>query len=49
MAEEEPLLTNHPTQEAAAHVQDYSRFTKMMKWGAISCAIIAFIVILIIS
>jgi hypothetical protein len=49
MAEEEPLLTSPPTQDAAVHVRDYTRFTKMFKWGAIVCLIIAFLVLMIIS
>ena len=35
MAEEEPLLASPPTQDIAVHVHDYTRFTKMFKWGAI--------------
>jgi hypothetical protein len=49
MAEEEPLLTSPPTQEAAVHVRDYTRFTKLLKWTAIVCFFIAMLVILIIS
>lgn len=46
--DEEPLLANPPTQDVAVHVHDYMRFTKMLKWGAITCLIIAFIVMLIL-
>jgi hypothetical protein len=49
MAEEEPLLVSPPTQDVAVHVKDYDRFTKMLKWGAIICAIIAFFVLMIIG
>ena len=49
MAHEEPILTDPPTQEVATHVQDYERFTKLFKWSAIVCLVIAFAVILIIS
>lgn len=35
--DEEPLLANPPTHEAAVHVEDYERFTKMMRRGAIIC------------
>ena len=49
MAEEEPLLTNPPTQEVAWHVRDYERFVKLFKWGAIISLAIAFLVILIIT
>jgi hypothetical protein len=49
MAEEEPLLTSPPTQDAAVHVQDYTRFTKLLKWTAIVCFLIAVFVVLLIS
>ena len=49
MAEEEPLLTSPPTQDMAAHVHDYLRFTKMFKWGAVVCLIVGFIVLLILK
>ena len=48
MAEQEPILTDPPTQEVAVHVEDYSRFTQMMKWGATICFIIALIVIIFV-
>lgn len=31
-----------------AHVRDYSRFTGMVKWGTIICAILGFIVVFLI-
>jgi hypothetical protein len=46
--EEEPLLVSPPTQEAAVHVKDYLRFTQMMKWGALTCLVVGFIVLLIL-
>jgi hypothetical protein len=49
MAEEEPLLVSPPTQDVAVHVADYMRFTKLLKWGAIVCLILAFIVLLILK
>lgn len=49
MAEEEPILTNPGTPEVARHVRDYSRFTQLLKWGAIVSLITAFIVLLLIS
>ena len=49
MAEDESLLTNPPTPEVAAHVRDYSRFTKLFKWGAIASFVIAIAVMIIIS
>ena len=42
-------IPNSPTKhEMTDHLRDYSRFTKLFKWGAIIGAIIAFTVILII-
>ena len=49
MAEEEPLLASPPTQDVAVHVHDYTRFTKIMKWGAIVCLIIGLISLIIIK
>lgn len=49
MAEEEPLLVSPPTQDVAVHVHDYTRFTRMMKIGAIACLIIGFIILLILK
>jgi hypothetical protein len=47
--EEEPLLASPPTHEVATHVRDYEKFTQMMKWGAIFCLIVGFIVLLILK
>lgn len=49
MAEEEPLLVSPPTQDVAMHVRDYARFTKLLKWGALTCLIIGFFVLLILK
>jgi len=49
MAEEESLLVSPPTQDVAVHVYDYTRFTKMMKWGAIICLIIGLVSLLFIK
>ncbi len=49
MAEEEPLLVSPPTQDVGAHVDDYMRFTKMMKYGALACLIVGFIVLLVLK
>lgn len=49
MAEEEPLLVSPPTQDVAVHVRDYTRFTQLLKYGAIACLIIAFFVLLILK
>jgi hypothetical protein len=48
MAEEEPLLVSPPTQDVAVHVHDYTRFTKMMKWGALICFVIGFFGLMIL-
>lgn len=47
--DEESLLASPPTQEAAFHVKDYLRFTQLMKWGALTCLVIGFIVLLILK
>jgi len=49
MADEESLLSSPPTQDVAVHVRDYERFTKLLKWGALTCLIIGFIVLLILK
>jgi len=48
MAEEEPLLVDPPSHDVAVHVEDYARFTKLLKWGAIFCLIVGFIVLMIL-
>jgi hypothetical protein len=47
--DEEPLLASPPTQEVATHVRDYEKFTQLMKWGAIICVILGFLVLLILK
>lgn len=47
--DEDAILTSPPTPEVARHVHDYSRFTAILKWGAITCFIIAILVLFIIS
>jgi hypothetical protein len=49
MAEEESILVSPPTQDVAVHVADYTRFTKLLKYGAITSFIIGFIVLLILK
>ena len=49
MAEEEPLLVDPQSQDVAVHVRDYGRFTKLLKWGALTCLVIGFIVLLILK
>jgi len=48
MADDESLLTNPQTQDVAVHVNDYVRFTKLLKWGAVLCLLTGFIVLLIL-
>ena len=48
MAEEEPILVSPPTQDMAHHVDDYSNFTKLLKWGAIFCLIIGFLWLMLV-
>ena len=47
--DEEPLLADPPTAEAAYHVRDYEHFTKLLKYSAIACLVVAFIVVMLIS
>ena len=49
MAEEEPLLANPPTHDMAVHVHEYTRFTKLFKWGAIICLVIGLVSLIIIK
>ena len=46
--DEEPLLVDPPTQDVAVHVRDYEHFTKVLKWSALFCLVVAFIVLLIL-
>ena len=48
MADEDSLLTDPPSKEAAVHVRDYLRFTHVLKWSALGVLVIAFIVLLIL-
>jgi hypothetical protein len=48
MAEDESILASPPTQDVAVHVRDYTRFTKLLKWSALACLVIAFVVLLIL-
>ena len=48
MAEDESILTNPPTQDVAIHVRDYTRFTKLLKYGAAICFVLALFVLLIL-
>jgi hypothetical protein len=49
MAEDEQVLASPPTQQAAVHVRDYERFTKLFKWGAICAFIVGLVVLMILS
>ena len=49
MAEEESILVSPPTQDVATHVRDYTHFTQLLKYGAIICLIIGFIVLLVLN
>jgi len=49
MAEEEPLLVSPPTQDVAVHVRDYTRFTQLLKWGALTCLVIGLVLLLILD
>jgi hypothetical protein len=40
--------TEHNHGDIQAHVRDYSRFTGMVKWGTIICAILGFIVVFLV-
>jgi hypothetical protein len=49
MAEEESILVSPPTQDVAVHVRDYTNFTRILKYGAFTCLIIGFVVLLILK
>ena len=48
MADEESILASPPTQDVANHVDDYSNFTRLFKWGAIVCLIVGLTWMLIV-
>jgi len=47
--EEEPLLASPGSPEMTAHVHDYDRFTRMMKYGALVCLVVGLFVLLILK
>jgi hypothetical protein len=47
--EEESLLASPATQDVANHVNDYARFTKLLKWGAIVCLIVGVLWVMLIK
>ncbi len=40
--------TDQHSQDIQAHVRDYARFTGMVKWGTVICAILGFIVVFLV-
>jgi hypothetical protein len=46
--EEEPILTHPGTKEGVRHVDDYERFTFLLKWGAIAALVVALFIVFII-
>jgi len=48
MADDESLLTNPPTQDVAVHVADYTRFTHLFKWGAVSALVIGLFILIFV-
>ena len=49
MAKEEPILDSPPTQDMAAHVQDYAKFVMLLKWGAVVCLIVGLVWTMIVK
>ena len=49
MADEHSYLESPPTQDMAVHVQDYTRFTKMMTKGAVVCLVIGLLSLIAIK
>jgi len=49
MADEESILASPPTQDVAVHVNDYTHFTKLLKWGAVICLIIGLLSLMFIK
>ena len=49
MAEHEPILESPPTQDMAAHVNDYGKSITLVKWGAIVCLIVGLLWTMIVK
>lgn len=49
MANEKSVLENPPTQDVASHVNDYSSFIRLFKWGAVVCFIIGLLWMMIVK
>jgi hypothetical protein len=47
--EDESILKHPGTHENAVHVHDYEKFTRMMKYGALTCLVVGLIVLLILK
>jgi hypothetical protein len=47
--EEEPVPAQQGTTEIARHVDDYTSFIKLLKWGAIACLVIGLVWMLIVK
>ena len=48
MAEKEPILTEPQSQDVAVHVNDYERFTKLVKWTLFVSLALGFVVVFLI-
>ena len=49
MSNPESVLENPPTQDAAVHDGEYSRFIQLLKSGAIACLIIGLLWMMIVA
>ena len=47
--EQEPLLASPSNPQMAVHVRDYEKFTRMMKYGAVTALVIGLIVLMILK
>ena len=47
--DDESILTNPGSHEMAEHVRGYEGFTRLFKWGAITCLVIGLIWLLIVK
>jgi hypothetical protein len=48
MTDDESILNNPPNEDVAVHVRDYTKFTKLLTIGALTCLVIGFFVLLIL-
>jgi len=42
-------MSDHSAMEMTAHEQTYGGFLKLLKFGSVACAIVAFLVVYLIS